>query len=180
MDIVIELSEQAQAALRFQSYTSLPPIEGVSYQPLNRHRSLEGDFMELYRLSGGLLEGSSELELRQISVSCASPGRINAFHLHPKRTQDEFWTVLEGRMLVWLIDLRRGSPTEGVKRPFLLASDSPGLLYIPSGVAHGYRAGSAGATLLYAMNAQFDPKDPNEGRLPWDHFGAELWEDDRG
>jgi dTDP-4-dehydrorhamnose 3,5-epimerase len=30
------------------------------------------------------------------------------------------------------------------------------------------------------MNGQFDPADPNEGRLPWDHFGAELWEPDRG
>jgi dTDP-4-dehydrorhamnose 3,5-epimerase len=30
------------------------------------------------------------------------------------------------------------------------------------------------------MNSQFDVQDPNEGRLAWDFFGAELWEDDRG
>ena len=54
------------------------------------------------------------------------------------------------------------------------------MLHIPTGVAHGYKAGPDGALLAYAMNSQFNIDDPNEGRLPWDHFGAELWEEDRG
>jgi dTDP-4-dehydrorhamnose 3,5-epimerase len=33
---------------------------------------------------------------------------------------------------------------------------------------------------VYGMNQQFDQASPNEGRLPWDHFGAELWGEDRG
>ena len=41
-------------------------------------------------------------------------------------------------------------------------------------------AGGEGALLTYAMKAQFNLIDPNEGRLPWDHFGRDLWEDDRG
>ena len=62
----------------------------------------------------------------------------------------------------------------------MLSGEQPALLHIPAGVAHGYRAGSDGALLAYALNRQFDADDPNEGRLPWDHFGRELWEDDRG
>lgn len=177
----MKLAEQAQLALTFQEYASQPPIEGVFHHPLKKHRSLEGAFMEHLRLTNGLTEDLPVLfEPRQLSVAWAVPGRVNAFHLHPKRTQDELWCVLEGELLVWLVDVREGSLTQGNRRPFLLSGEAPALLHIPSGVAHGYRAGHRGAVLLYAMNSQFDPADPNEGRLPWDFFGSEIWADDKG
>ena len=72
------------------------------------------------------------------------------------------------------------SSTEGIKHRYVLNGEEPGLLLIPRGVAHGYKAGPEGALLVYAMNSQFNLRDPNEGRLPWDYFGRDLWEDDRG
>jgi dTDP-4-dehydrorhamnose 3,5-epimerase len=33
---------------------------------------------------------------------------------------------------------------------------------------------------VYAMDQQFNLADPNEGRLPWDFFGADLWNENRG
>jgi dTDP-4-dehydrorhamnose 3,5-epimerase len=177
----MKLDEQAQQALAFQEYASQPSIEGVFHHPLKKHRSLEGAFMEHLRVTGGRAEDLAvPFEPRQISVSWAVPGRVNAFHLHPKRLQDELWCVLEGELLVWLVDVREGSPTQSNRRSFLLSGEAPALLHIPSGVAHGYRAGYRGAVLLYAMNSQFDPADPNEGRLAWDFFGSELWADDKG
>jgi dTDP-4-dehydrorhamnose 3,5-epimerase len=177
----MKLAEQAQQALTFQNYAPQPPIERVFYQPLEKHRSLEGAFMEHLRITNGLTENLPvPFEPRQLSVSWAIPRRVNAFHLHPKRTQDELWCVLEGELLVWLADVREGSPTQGNRRSVVLSGEAPALLHIPSGVAHGYRAGHRGAILLYAMNSQFDPADPNEGRLPWDFFGPELWADDKG
>lgn len=177
----MKLDEQAQAALSYQNYTALPTIEGVVLQPLKKHHALEGAFLEYLRLSGGEVEGLPlSFETRQISLSWAAPGRINAFHIHPKRIQDELWCVVQGTLLVWLVDLRADSPTKSIRRAYLLSGEAPSLLYIPSGVAHGYRAGHQGALLLYAMNDQFNPADPNEGRLPWDFFGAELWADDKG
>lgn len=177
----MSLDEQALAAMQYQNYPAPSEIQGVTHIPLKKHRALEGAFMEYLRLGAGQVEGlGPTFEARQISVSWAVPGRINAFHIHPKRPQDEVWCVLEGSLLVWLVDLREGSPTKGHRRSFLLSGEAPALLYIPSGVAHGYRAGHQGALLLYAMNDQFNPADPNEGRLPWDFFGADLWADDRG
>ena len=38
----------------------------------------------------------------------------------------------------------------------------------------------AGALTFQGYGPQPEIDDPNEGRLPWDHFGAELWEADRG
>jgi dTDP-4-dehydrorhamnose 3,5-epimerase len=175
------LSASIVAQVTFQEYAPASPIDGVVYTPLKKHRALEGAFMEHLRVTDGKVEGLSiDFEVRQVSVAVAVPHRINAFHLHPKRVQDELWCVIQGRMLVWLVDLRDGSPTQGRERSYVLDGEQPALLYIPSGVAHGYKAGSDGAILLYAMNSQFDLHDPNEGRLPWDFFGTERWEEDRG
>lgn len=178
---MIKLTKEVKEALYYQSYTPQPTIDNVVYQSLKKSRSLEGWFMEHMRLSESLVEGlQTPFELRQLSVSKALPKRINAFHLHPKATQDELWCVIEGTLKVWLVDIRQDSKTCGVKRSFLLSGEEPALLYIPSGVAHGYKAGDQGALLLYAMNAQFNASDPNEGRLPWNYFGKELWEEDLG
>jgi dTDP-4-dehydrorhamnose 3,5-epimerase len=178
----VPLTPEHGQSLTFQRYDTQPTIDGVSLLPLIRHRQLEGSFMELLRLGGGqaALPGGGVFDVRQISIATAEPGRINAFHVHPKRVQDELWHVSAGRLLVWLVDLRASGKTEGVQRSCLLDGEQPTLLHIPAGVAHGYKAGPAGATLIYAASDQFDAADPNEGRLPWDHFGAELWEADRG
>ncbi len=177
----MKLDPRANDALAFQRYEPEPQIHGVWYHPLIKHRGLEGAFMEHLRLSGAHAEGLPvPFEVRQLSVSWAGPGRVNAFHVHPKRAQDELWCVITGAALVWLVDIRYDSPTLSRRSRYLLSGESPGLLHIPSGVAHGYKAGGTGAVLLYAANAQFDREDPNEGRLPWDFFGAKLWEEDRG
>lgn len=176
-----ELSRKVAQALTLQRYDAPPPIEGVWLHPLTKHRSDNGAFLEVMRLSGGEVEGlPAPFTVRQISVSYAASGRINAFHIHPNEPQHELWMVLQGLLKVWLIDCRAGSSTEGNRRALVLSGEAPAVLHIPAGVAHGYRAGGEGALLLYAMNQQFSAENPNEGRLPWDFFGAELWEEDKG
>ena len=176
-----QLSDRAQQALTFQDYPAAPVLEGVWTQALKKRRSDNGFFMEYARFTGGSAEGLPiPFEVRQLSVSRAEPGRVNAFHIHPNQPQNELWTVVEGQLKVWLIDLRAGSATEGHRRAFILSGEEPAQLHIPAGVAHGYQAGPTGALLLYAMDQQFNPEKPNEGRLPWDFFGAELWAEDRG
>lgn len=176
-----ELSDNITKALTFQDYSPAPAIEGVYLHPLKKRRSDNGSFMEYLRLSGGEAEAlPASFKVRQISVSIAEPGRVNAFHLHPNEPQNELWTVIHGQLKVWLVDCRAASGTENVKRQVVLNGEEPMQLYIPAGVAHGYQAGTQGATLLYTMDQQFNLDTPNEGRLPWNFFGSELWEDDRG
>ena len=177
----VPLDHNAQSALTFQTYPPAAAIHGVQLLPLKKHRAENGWFLEHLRLTAGRAENlPGEFELRQVSVSYAAPHRINAFHVHPKLAQNEIWTVIFGQLLVWLVDCRADSPTPKGTRRVLLTAEEPALLYIPAGVAHGYRAGRDGALLLYAMDQQFKADDPNEGRLPWDYFGTQLWEEDRG
>ncbi len=177
----MELAPEYARALTFETYPPAPMIEGVWTHPLRKNRSENGAFMEYVRLDGSGVQGlPGQLTPRQISVSWAAPERINAFHIHVLEEQNEIWCVLSGQLTVWLVDCRAGSSSLNVKRKLVLSGEQPTLVYIPSGVAHGYQAGTAGATLLYAMDAQFNLADPNEGRLRWDAFGPELWEEDRG
>jgi dTDP-4-dehydrorhamnose 3,5-epimerase len=181
--MAVALSATTRAALSFQSYHPAAVLDGVVVQPLRKLRAENGWFAEYLRLDRGGIElpaGPAEMTIRQISFSHAAPGRINAFHIHPKTPQNELWTVVQGQLLIWLADCRADSPTEGVLQKVILSGEQPACLYIPAGVAHGYRAGGEGGLLVYAMDRQFDIADPNEGRLPWDFFGAQIWEEDRG
>jgi dTDP-4-dehydrorhamnose 3,5-epimerase len=178
---MIELEPNVATALRYETYPDAPVINGVWIKALQKHRSENGSFLEYIRVSDGQVENTpTPLEIRQISIAHADPGRINAFHIHNKLEQNEIWTVIQGQLLVWLVDCRRHSSTLGTKRKIILSGEQPAQLLIPAGVAHGYQANFGGAVLLYSMNQQFNRSDPNEGRFLWDHFGAELWLEDRG
>ena len=177
----IKLHTQYADALAFEKYPAQPQIDGVWFHALKKNRSENGAFMEYVRLDENGVQGlPGTLTPRQISVSWAAPKRINAFHIHVKQEQNEIWCVLSGQLMIWLVDCRESSPTLGVKRKLVFSGEQPMMVYIPSGVAHGYQAGEQGATLLYTMDAQFDINDPNEGRLPWNFFGDDLWAEDMG
>jgi len=177
----IRLAPEHEQSLRFEAYPSAPAIEGVWVHALRKNRSENGAFMEYLRLNeSGVQDLPGQLVPRQISVSWAAPGRVNAFHIHVRDEQNEIWCVLHGQLTVWLVDCREGSATLGAKRKLILSGEQPALVHIPSGVAHGYQAGEQGATLLYTMDAQFNLSNPNEGRFSWDYFGADLWAEDRG
>ncbi|GGO19982.1 dTDP-4-dehydrorhamnose 3,5-epimerase family protein [Deinococcus humi] len=180
-DHKIKLDASAAQALTFETYPAAPQIDGVWSHALKKNRSENGAFMEYLRLNEAGIQGlPAPLVPRQISVSWAAAGRINAFHIHVKQEQNEIWCVLGGQLTIWLVDCRADSTTLNVKRKLVFSGEQPMMVHIPSGVAHGYRAGDAGATLIYTMDAQFNIDDPNEGRLPWDFFGAELWAEDTG
>lgn len=177
----IKLAPEYAQELKFEAYPAAPQIDGVWFHALKKNRSENGAFMEYVRLDEQGVQGlPGQLTPRQISVSWAAPKRINAFHIHVKQEQNEIWCVLQGQLMIWLVDCRAGSPTLGVKRKLVFSGEQPMMVHIPSGVAHGYQAGEQGATLLYTMDAQFDITDPNEGRLPWNHFGDDLWAEDMG
>jgi dTDP-4-dehydrorhamnose 3,5-epimerase len=65
----------------------------------------------------------------------------------------------------------------------ILGDGSSRLVRIPPGVAHGVRnLGGGVGRIIYFVDVQFNP-DPaacDEGRLPWDYAGADVWDVARG
>ena len=135
-------------------------IAGVQCKSLQVHADDRGVFMELLREDDPFYT-----RFGQSNFSITYPGVVKAWHYH--RQQDDLWFVVSGMAQVGLHDLRQDSPTCGQSDVFYLGEHNRALLYIPHGVAHGYRVlGSQPIGLIYHTTGVYDPKD--ELRRPWD------------
>ena len=179
---LMDLSRDAKRAFSLQAYGPATIIEGVTLTPLARHADDGGSMTELARLADGRAESLEGFTVRQINYSEVAPGTIKAFHLHVRQT--DVWYVPPGdRMLVVLLDVRQGSRTEGARMRVVLGDGSSRLLRIPPGVAHGVRnLATVTGRVIYFTDVQFsaEPSSCDEGRLPWDFAGADVWEVTRG
>jgi dTDP-4-dehydrorhamnose 3,5-epimerase len=178
----IQWSDEAKRQFQLQAYDPRPAIEGVAIVNLTRHADDGGSITELLRLDGAQSAALPGFTVRQINYSEVEPGAIKAFHLHARQT-DVWYVPPSDRCLMILVDVRAGSPSEGVSQRLTLGAGQSHLVRIPPGVAHGVRnLGAATARLIYFVDQHFiaDPATCDEGRLPWDYLGAAVWEIARG
>lgn len=178
----MELTPEAKRVFHLQSYGGTPRIDGVEIVDLKRHHDDGGAMTELLRVTDGRAESLAGFTVRQINYSEVEPGVVKAFHVHTRQT-DVWYVPPSDRMLLVLVDVRKGSPTEGAQMRFVLGGGASRLVRIPPGVAHGVRnVGGASGRVIYFVDVQFSaaPAECDEGRLPWDYLGAELWEIARG
>jgi dTDP-4-dehydrorhamnose 3,5-epimerase len=172
----LKLNKEAEKLYRVQEYGPKPSIEGVALHDLPQHGDAFGSLTELLRLEAGKAGALGGLSIAQINYSTLEPGAIKAFHVH--RRQTDVWFVPPGdRVLLILADVREGS--EGARQRLLLGGGRSRLVVIPPGVAHGCRnVGTQEATIVYFTDVHFSPEPSrtDEGRLPWDFLGADVWE----
>ena len=175
-------SPDAKRAYSVQSYAPRPTIDGVEIVELKRFADDGGSMTELARLVDSSPQALSGFVMRQINFSEIEPGAIKAFHLHTRQT--DVWFVPPGdRVMLILADVRASSRTEGVSMRFMLGSGASRLVRIPPGVAHGARnLGAVTGRIIYFTDLHFspEPSECDEGRLPWDYLGADIWEVTRG
>jgi dTDP-4-dehydrorhamnose 3,5-epimerase len=172
------LNDRAREAHSVQQYTARPGIEGVEIVDLRRFHDDGGSMTELGRLADGAHAQLPGFVVRQVNYSEMEPGAVKAFHLHQRQT-DVWFIPPASKMLVVLGDCRKGSATEGNVQRLVLGDGTSRLVRIPPGVAHGVRnLATVRGQIIYFVDVNFDPAPDrcDEGRLPWDFFGAEIWE----
>ena len=136
-------------------------IKDVFVKKLVKHTDDRGFFVEILRDDDKLLK-----KFGQSSMSMSYPGVIKAFHYH--KIQDDLWFFPSGNAQVVLHDMRENSETKGETNVFYMGENNPILLYIPVGVAHGYRVlGNTPAAIVYFTTESYDPKAPDEFRIDW-------------
>ena len=178
----MDLTPHAKRAFHVQAYGGAPHIDGVQLVELKRFSDDGGTMTELARLTEGRPEAFAGFTVRQVNYSEVEPGAVKAFHLHLRQT-DIWYVPSSDRMLVVLLDARQGSPTEGARMRVVLGDSASRLLRIPPGVAHGVRnVGPTTGRVVYFTDLHFsaEPSSCDEGRLPWDFAGADVWEATRG
>ena len=132
-----------------------------------------GYFLEVIRIGQGL-PGYFDPATTQVSAALSYPGAIKAFHYHIHQT--DFWVPVLGMFQVALVDLRKDSPTFGLKNTLYVGAFRPWHLIIPPGVGHGYKViGVDPAMLVYVTDKNYNPKD--EGRIAYNEPGINYdWE----
>ena len=171
-----DISSELQGKLTRQEYKPSKIIDGVRLIDFEFHSDDGGDFYEIARLTNGVISNLESFDLKQINRSRFNPGLIKAFHLHLK--QDEVWAIHPvDKLLVGLLDAREDSKTEGLQMRLVMGGGKCKMLYIPRGVAHGGMAlDQKPVDVIYLVNQNFSPSDPDEWRLPWNILGNDFWE----
>jgi dTDP-4-dehydrorhamnose 3,5-epimerase len=174
----MKLVSELKAFFTFQDYGKRPPIDGVTVTALRRSVEDGGSMTELARFASGIPAAFPGFTLAQINYSTIEPQVVKAFHLHHRQT-DIWFVPPEDRIVLVLVDVRAGSPTEKIVTKMLLGDGQSSLVRIPPGVAHGCRnVGAKPARVIYMTDVPFSAEAgvTDEGRLPWDLVGAEIWE----
>lgn len=178
----MDFTPDAKRAFHLQSYAPAVTIEGVRLVELKRHADDGGSMTELARLVDGHPEMLADFTVRQVNYSEMAPGALKAFHLHQRQT-DVWYVPPSDRLLIVLLDVRKQSRTEGTRMRVMLGNGSSRLLVIPPGVAHGARnLGTETGRIIYLTDLHFsaEPSACDEGRLPWDFAGADIWDMTKG
>ncbi len=178
----MSLSDEAKRAFSTQEYSPPPEIDGVQVVDLKRFHDDGGSLTELGRLEAGVHASLAGFEVKQINYSELDPGVIKAFHLHRRQT-DVWFVPPSDKMLLVLLDVRAESRSRNLHHRLILGDGTSRLVRIPPGVAHGVRnLGQTRGRVIYFVDSHFspDPDQTDEGRLPWDFAGADIWDVVRG
>jgi dTDP-4-dehydrorhamnose 3,5-epimerase len=181
-DAKTRIHGKAAAAFFFQDYAGRTTIDGVQIVELKRFNDDGGAITEPGRLTAGMHAQLPGFDCRQVNYSEMEPGAIKAYHMHHRQT-DVWYVPPSDKLLLVLHDCRAGSLSEGKTMRFVLGDGKDRLVRIPPGVAHGTRnIGQRTGRIIYMVDLQFSPTpgECDEGRLPWDYLGADIWEIVRG
>lgn len=90
--------------------------------------------------------------------SFSKPGVVRGLHFQtPPHDHEKLVYCVHGEVFDVVLDLRVGSPTYGQTQHFILNAEQANMLYIPSGLAHGFCTMSEPATLVYKVSSMHAP-----------------------
>ncbi len=97
---------------------------------------------------------------------------LRGFHFQYKFQQAKFVTVLKGKILDCVIDLRKGLKTFGKSYKIELSEENCKSLYIPEGFAHAYYSFAKLNLIYYKLSNYYKPK--YESGILWNGKGLKL------
>ena len=85
-------------------------------------------------------------------------GALRGFHFQYKFQQSKYVSVLKGKILDCVIDLRKNSKTFGKVFKIILSDRNCLSLYIPEGFGHAYYSFQKENVIYYKLNNYYKPK----------------------
>lgn len=85
-------------------------------------------------------------------ISNSKKNVLRGLHIQTKNSQEKFVTVLKGKIIDVVVDLRRNSKTFGKYFKIILSSKKSNSILIPEGFAHGFLTLDSENIVLYSNN----------------------------
>lgn len=139
-------------------------IDGLIEIKPKIHQDNRGWFQEVYKHSA-FKDHCQGIQFIQDNLSFSKKGVLRGLHLQSGASgQAKLVTVLSGKVLDVVVDLRKASPTFGQSFQLELDSLSRNMLYVPAGFAHGFSA-LEDSLFMYKCSNEYDPS--NETGIVW-------------
>lgn len=100
----------------------------------------------------------------QDNITYSKKGVLRGLHYQlPPYSQSKLVSVIHGKVLDVVLDIRKGSPTFGQHFSQVLSDENQLQLFIPRGYAHGYITLSETSTFMYKVDQFYKPN--SEGSI---------------
>ena len=127
-----------------------------------------GTFCETFRQEWLTEHGISDTFIQDNVSLSRHPGTIRGLHFQsPPHAHAKLVSVLQGRILDVVVDIRKRSPHYGKAFSYTLSAFDKQLLYVPIGFAHGFCTTESDTVVSYKVSAYYSPE----------HDKGLLWND---
>jgi dTDP-4-dehydrorhamnose 3,5-epimerase len=134
-------------------------LSGVCILEPELFQDHRGYFMESYNQQKyedlGILEKFVQ-DNQSLSVQTSTIRGLH-YQLHPK-AQTKLIRVLGGAIYDVVVDIRKGSPTFGKWKGFILSSENKRQLLVPKGFAHGFCTLVPYTAVMYKVDEYYSPE----------------------
>jgi dTDP-4-dehydrorhamnose 3,5-epimerase len=141
--------------------TSLPGVLLLEPRVFGDDR---GFFLESYNQRAFAEIGITE-PFVQDNHSYSEKNVVRGLHYQIQQPQGKLVRAITGEILDVALDLRRSSPTFGKWESFTLSGENKNMLWVPRGLAHGFRVVSDTAHVLYKTTDFYAPE--HERSVAW-------------
>ena len=117
-------------------------------------------------------QSSIPIRFAQENQSFSNKGTLRGLHYQLNFPQGKLISVAVGRVVDFVVDIRKGSPTFGKSESFILDDIMHESLYISEGFAHGFYVESDQAVFNYKCTESYHPED--EYGINWNDSELKL------
>jgi dTDP-4-dehydrorhamnose 3,5-epimerase/CDP-3, 6-dideoxy-D-glycero-D-glycero-4-hexulose-5-epimerase len=143
-------------------------LPGAWFIELKRFDDMRGNFVKTY--ANALFEQHRlPFELKEEFYSLSNKDVIRGMHFQlPPHDHDKIVYCPIGAVDDVLLDLRAGA-SYGQVAQVRLSADQPAVVFIPKGIAHGFRSLVDGSLMVYKTSTEYAPAF--DAGIRWDSFG---------
>lgn len=131
-------------------------MRGVSLVAASRSTDSRGSFTKILKFEDS--EAVPDFNLEEVFLSKSVKGALRGMHIQINEAANwRLIQVLQGKAFDVLLDLREDESTYQSSNINILSADTPQLLIVPPGVAHGFQA-LEDTEMLYLASHRYVPQ----------------------